>query len=459
MNEVEVVHRQAPGPGGHFLVGSTPELRQDPLGFFLDLTRQYGDVAHIRLMGVSAFVVNRPDYIKHVLQDNNHNYSKDTEDYRMLKPVVGNGLLTNDGPDWLRQRRLIQPAFHRQKVAGFGQLMVEAAKAMLDRWAARPAPEAPLDVAEEMRRLTLRIVGEALFDVDLSDEASEVGRAFTYINEDLSGRLYDGYFIPLRIPTPRNRRFRQAKETLDKVVNDIIRERREQPDERQDLLAILIAAQDEETGQGMSDEQLHDELITLLLAGHETTAVALSWTWYLLSKYPEVMAKLHAELATALDGRDPTVDDLPNLPCTHRVLQESMRLYPPAWGISRKAEDDDVIGEYFIPAGSVIFLLPYTMHRHPDYWDDPDAFDPERFLPERAQERPQFAYFPFGGGPRLCIGADFAMVEAQLVLATVAQRYVLKLVPGHPVEPQPLITLRPRYGLHMTVRQQPDSKR
>ncbi len=453
MTQVIEKAKQVPGPGGHFLLGNLPDYKDDPLDFLLNLAQEYGDISHFRFMGTSAILLNHPDYIKHVLQDNNRNYNKDTVDYDMLRPVVGNGLLTNDGEDWLRQRRLIQPAFHRRQIDRFGRLMVQAADEMLAAWNGRSQPNDPVDIAQAMMRLTLRIVGEALFGIDLSGEANEVGAAFTYINEDLSSRLIDGYFIPLPIPTPRNLRFHEAKSKLDHVVAEIIQERRREKEERDDLLALLLNARDEETGTGMDDEQMHDELITLLLAGHETTAVALSWTFYLLSEHPKVRQKLEAEVDQVLNGRLPTIDDLPELTYTHQVLQESMRLYPPAWAISRKAIEADTIDDYYIPQGAMIVLSPYTMHRHPRYWTNPEGFDPERFRPEAAKDRPHFAYFPFGGGPRLCIGADFAMTEAQLVLTAVTQRYRLNLVPGHPVKPSPLITLRPKEGLQMTLHQ------
>ena len=446
-----------PGPRGHFLLGSMAEVQTDVMGFLQGLAQQYGDVARFRFAWFSGYLVSHPDAIQRVLQENNRNYSKRTFAYQMLKPLVGEGLLTSDGATWLRQRRLIQPAFHRQRIHAFSKLMTGATEQMLERWRAPAFRDAPLNASEEMMRLTLSIVAQALFSQDVSREADVVGRSFTYLNQELSARFRTLFPAPLFLPTPRNRRFKAALAALDGVVAELIHTRRAQlasgepaPD-APDLLAMLLEARDEDTGEGMTDTQLRDEVMTLLLAGHETTANALTWTWYLLSQNPEAEAKLHAELDRALGGRVPTISDLPDLPYNRMVVQETLRLYPPAWIVSRMAEKDDELCGYAIPAGSVVEVSPYIMQRHPRYWEDPDAFDPERFTPERSQGRPAFAYFPFGGGPRLCIGRDFALVEAQLILATVASRLRLRLEPGFPVEPEALITLRPRNGLQMRL--------
>jgi cytochrome P450 len=311
--------------------------------------------------------------------------------------------------------------------------MTEAALAMLERWQIAAACGEPLDASKEMMRLTLRIAGLTLFSLDISGEADVVGRAFTEASEYVAHASLDPLALLLTgFPMPAQLRFRAALRALDKVVQGIITERRRQNRDTGDLLSMYLLARDEETGEGMNDRQLRDEVMTLLLAGHETTANTLAWTWYLLSGHPVIEQKLHAELAAVLGGRVPTVPDLPNLPYTRMVIEESMRLYPPAYGISRKAIAADEIGGYRIPANSVIFVGPYVMHRHPKFWENPDVFDPERFTPERSADRPPFAYFPFGGGPRLCIGNQFALIEAQLLLATVAQRYASFLRPQPP---------------------------
>jgi cytochrome P450 len=344
----------------------------------------------------------------------------------------------------------MQPAFHRKRLAAFGTLMTSATVMMLDQWQAIAEGNQRLDVAAEMLHLTLRIVGQALFTIDLSDETHSVGQAVTTVNRLLSDYIY-APFPPLSVPTPRTRRLRAARRTLDQVVHGIIAQHRQQDTDTGDLLSMLLFVRDEETGQGMNDQQVHDEVMTLLLAGHETVSIALTWTWYLLSQHPEVERRLHAELDEVLGGQMPTVDHLGKLSYTRMVLEEALRLYPPAWIFGRKALADDEIGGYFIPANSMIVLSPYVTHRHPTFWEDPEAFDPERFAPERSASRPHYAYFPFGGGPRLCIGSNFALMEMQFILATIAQRYRLHLVPGHLIEPEALLSLRPRYGLPMTL--------
>jgi cytochrome P450 len=301
-----------------------------------------------------------------------------------------------------------------------------------------------------MLRLTLRIVGQALFNIDLSDETHSVGQAVTTVNRLLSDYMY-APFPPLNVPTPRTRRLKAAHRTLDQVVHGIIAQHRQQNTDTGDLLSMLLVVRDEETGQGMNDQQVHDEVMTLLLAGHETVSIALTWTWYLLSQHPAVERRLHTELDEVLAGQTPRVDHLVKLSYTRMVIEEALRLYPPAWIFGRKALADDEIGGYFIPANSMIVLSPYVTHRHPAFWEDPEVFDPERFAPERSASRPHYAYFPFGGGPRLCIGSNFALMEMQLILATIAQRHKLRLVPGRPVEPEALLSLRPRYGLPMTL--------
>lgn len=448
-------HRSPPGPRGHFLFGSLPEIQRNPLEFLTCLAREYGDVAKFRFAFFKGYLVSHPEAIKHILQDNNRNYNKDNFDYKMLKPVVGEGLLTSDDDLWLRQRRLIQPAFHRQRIQAFGSVMTETTLEMLERWHKLAAQGEPIDAAIEMMRLTLRIVGKALFGQDIGREADVVGKAFAAVNADISARFRTLLSPPLFLPTPGNRRLQASIRALNELVNGIIQARRAAfaAGERggTDLLAMLLEAQDEESGEHMSDRQLRDEVMTLLLAGHETTANNLSWTWYLLSQHHQEEARLHAELGQVLGGRLPEVADLANLPYTRRVVQEALRLYPPAWILSRKAIQADELCGYAIPANAVVEMSPYIMHHHPRYWDDPAAFDPERFTEQRAAGRPAYAYFPFGGGPRLCIGRDFALLEAQLILATVAQRFRLRLVPGHPVELEPLVTLRPKYGLRMMM--------
>ena len=414
------------------------------------MARQYGDVIRIRVITWPTYMVFHPDDVKRVLQENNRNYSKDVYSVNLLKPLLGQGLFTNDGPSWLHQRRLMQPAFHRKRLADFGTLMTSTTVTTLEQWRSSAERDRPLDIAEEMMRLTLRIVGEALFTIDLSNEADTVGQAFTAVRTLLSDYVLNP-FPPLGFPTPRNRRLQAAIRSLDSVVQVIINERRKPDTDTGDLLSMLMLARDEETGEGMNDRQLRDEVMTLLLAGHETTSNALTWTWYLLSQHPDVERRLHTELEEVLGGNLPTVEHLPNLQYTHMVIEEALRLYPPVFGFGRKAIGEDVLGGYYVPANTNIWLSPYVTHRHPDFWENPEMFNPARFSPERYANLPHFAHFPFGGGPRLCIGSNFAMMEAQLILATIAQSYRLKLLPGHMVEPEVLLTVRPRNGLPMTL--------
>jgi cytochrome P450 len=444
--------KRPPGPRTLSPLGSAFALGRDPMRFALEMWHLYGDVVCFRFLFWPAYVLYHPDQVKQVLQENHCNYTKNFPNMKAAREIFGNGLFTNDGDSWQRQRRLMQPSFHRKRLVGFGQLMSETTIDMLERGPRTTPGDTPLDILHELMRLTLRIAGLALFSHDLTNEVDTVGRTFTTLGPLIS-RYTTLPFPPLRVPTPRNRRLLAGLGTLNTVVYAIIEERRKQPVDTQaaDLLGMLLSAQDEEIGEGMSDQELRDEVLTLLLAGHETTATALTWTWYLLSQHPEVECRLHTELDTVLAGRKPSVEDLEALPYSHMVIQEAMRLYPPAFGFTRFAVTEDEMGGYPVPANSVIFLSAYCTHRHPACWEEPEVFDPERFTPERSAGRPRFAYFPFGGGPRQCIGYAFAMMEAQLVLAAVAQRYSLRLVPGHPVELQVLPTLRPRHGLPVTL--------
>jgi cytochrome P450 len=322
---------------------------------------------------------------------------------------------------------------------------------MLDAWAPRAGTGVPFDVAAEMSRLTLRVVGKTLFSMDLTGDAAEVGRGLVVALGFLGRRAMGFLPPPVWVPTPASVRFLRARRALDRVVYHIIQTRRRTGEDAGDFLGMLLAARDADTGEGMSDQQLRDEVMTFVLAGHETTAVALAWTWYLLARHPDADARLRAEVAAVLGGRAPTVEDLPALRYTRMVLEETMRLYPPVWGLGRQAIAADSIGGYPIRAGAPVSMSPYVTHRHPAVWDDPERFDPERFTPERVAARPRFAYLPFSGGPRLCIGNEFALMEATLVLALVAQRYRLVLAPERRVVPQVTLTLRPRGGLPMTL--------
>jgi cytochrome P450 len=438
-----------PGPRGHLVLGSLREVQRDPLGLLREGFRDHGDVVRLRFGTTRALLLAHPEHIGHVLHDNYRNYDKHNVDYALLRRLLGNGLLTSDGAFWHRQRRLMAPMFHRQRVAGFCNLMVNSTLEMLERWDALAQSGASFDVAAEMTRLTLAIVAKALFSADVSDDAEAIGAALTEVNRQLGEfSLLDMLWM---IPTPRKRRFRAAVQTLDEVVGKIVDERRRATHRNEDLLSMLLDAVDEETNKGMTPRQVRDEVLTLLLAGHETTANALAWTWYLLAQNPAAESKLHDEIASTLGERAPGAPDLPQLRYTRMVIEESMRLYPPAWAISRNAIGEDEIGGYPVRPRTNIIICSFVTHRHPAFWEEPERFDPERFSSQRSAGRPDFAYLPFGGGPRICIGNSFATIEAQLVVATIAQRYRLRLAPGHPVELHPLITLRPRHGIRMTL--------
>ncbi|MBW4607919.1 MAG: cytochrome P450 [Hassallia sp. WJT32-NPBG1] len=444
--------KKAPGPKGNILLGSIPDFVHDPIGTLLKTREQFGDVIELRFGWKPTYVVCHPDGVKQVLQDNQQNYCKG-EDYQKMA-FLGQGLVTSDGELWRRQRHVMQPAFHRQRVISFAKTMTDATAEMLQEWQLKFLQGEPLNVAAEMVRLTLRIACQTLFSTDVRDKTDAVGQAIITAADYEKQRVYKLINILQWLPTPQNLRYKQAVRFLDEVVLGIVEERRRLGEDKGDLLSMLLEALDEETGKRISDQQVRDEMVTLFFAGHDTPANALSWTWYLLSKYPEVERKLHAEVVEVLGGRTPTFEDLPNLKYTTMVIEEAMRLYPPAWLISRTAIANDEIGGYHIPAGSIIQLAPYVTHRHPDFWENPEGFNPERFSPERSANRPRYAYFPFSGGQRGCIGAAFGIMEVKLIVAMVVQAYRLHLVSSHPVELAPSITLRPKHGLLMTLHKQ-----
>ena len=441
---------RAPGPRGHLLLGSAPEIAKDPLGAYSALAREFGDVVLVRFVRWPTYLLFHPDDVRHVLQEKHLGYSKDLYTYRVLRLLTGAGLITNDGAAWLRQRRLIQPAFHRQRLAAVGDVAADACGRLLQRWDSAADKQGVLDVHREMTRLGLEVAGRALFQVDLAVEAEETGRLVAELNALLTQLVY-APLPPLIVPTPRNLRFRAARRDLDRTVQDIIAERRARGGDRGDVLSMLLLARDEETGEGMDDRQVRDEVVTLLIAGHETTASLLAWACHLVAGHPTVDRQLRAEALALGGGPLPRLADLPRLGYTRMVLEEALRLYPPAWSFGRKAVGDDEIGGYRVPRGSLVWVSPYVTHRDPRFWSRPEEFDPERFTPERVAAIPRFAYFPFGGGPRLCIGSQFAMVVAQLTLAAVAARFRLRPAGGAPVEPEALLSLRPRGGLPMVV--------
>jgi cytochrome P450 len=417
----------------------------------MDGWRQYGDVVYFRVAGPN-FLVSHPDHIEYLLLKNHRGYPHAEFQNENWRTIVGEGLVVSDGDFWLRQRRLVQPAFHRQRLAAFGTMMADTTAEMLEQW--QPAVEEgkPLDLRMEMMRLTLTILAKAMFSTNVAPEAEAIGLAVSEELEYANMRLLSPVNLPENLPTPANRRFLEARRSMDAIVYRLIAERRKSGEDAGDLLSMLLQARDEESGEGMNDKQLRDEVTMMFVAGHESTALALAWTWYLLSMHPTEAQRLHAEVDEVLGGRLPGFEDIPKLRFTTRVIEEALRLYPPFWAVLRSPREGGEIGGYQIPKGALVFISPYVTHRHPAFWDDPEGFDPDRFLPERSEGRHRYAYLPFGAGPRKCIGEAFAMMEMQLVVAAVAQRYRLDLVPGHPIVMQPGLSLRPRYGMQMVLK-------
>lgn len=436
------------GSKGMPLIGDMLAFYREPHAFLLNLAREYGDIAHFRIGPINAFLINHPDYIQDVLVTNYQNFAKGRILQR-LKFLGGEGLITTSDHDYhRRQRRLIQPVFHRQRIAAYGDVMTDYGARLRERW----QDGATLDIAQEMMRLTLSIVSKTLFDADVESEAKEIREAWTIIMERAPMLLIPFSELLDKFPLPSNRRLKKAKGRLDDTIYRMINERRASGVDRGDLLSMLLQARDEEGDKGgMTDEQARDEALTILLAGHETMANALTWSFYLISQHPDVEAKLHAELDTVLTGRLPTVDDVGQLRYTRMIFAEALRLYPPVWLMGRHALNDYKIDSYVIPAGSLVFISQYVMHHDPRYFPDPFRFDPERWTPEAQAAQPKFAYLPFSGGPRHCIGEQFAWMEGVLIIATLTQEWRMRLVPGHSVELQPLITLRPKHGMRMTL--------
>lgn len=440
---------QPPGFTSRELLARLFDIRDDTLGFLLNCTQRFGNLTGFQAGNQSAYFINHPELVKYVLQDNHRNYSKNTIQYNALATITGRGLLTSDGPLWLRQRRLEQPAFSRPRILALDQVVLPAVDSLLARWEETVRGGADIvDIDAEMMRLTLEVVGKALFSIDLSREAHTLTGAVLTALDHIVYRARHPIGLPPDVPTPRNRRFQAAVRILDETVYALITARRGSGVLGEDMLGMLLRARDEETGQSMSDRQVRDEILTLLIAGHETVASALTWTWYLLSLHEESRQRLQAEVRSGLGMRSPTTADLQLLPYTAQVFSEALRLFPPAWLITRSAIEADSLGEYPIPAGSLMIISPYVLHRSPEFWPNPEGFDPGRFAQEPSR---RFAYIPFGAGPHLCIGSGFAQVEAQLILARISQAFRLDLLPGEKVQVDALVTLRPHQGLKMRL--------
>jgi len=436
-----------PGPRGSFLLGSVSEFQRDTLGFLTRCAREYGDVVPIRFGPALLILLNDPALIEQVLVTDHRRFIK-SRGVRALSSLIGNGLVLNEGESWLQQRRLIQPAFHRERLAGYGETMVRVAQRMLDTW--QDGEERLID--RDMTLLTQKVATETLFGTDLGEEAPEIAKVLTAAGAAMSARMSSlMLLLPDSVPTPNNRRLRRAVREADTYIYRIIERRRRSDEERDDLLSLLLHAQDADDGSRMSDQQLRDEVMTFFTAGHETTANTLIWTWYLLSGHSAALDALEAEIREVLGDRPPTVADLPRLRYADMVISESLRLYPPAAVLGREAIVDCTIGGYPIHRGNAVMMSQWVTQRDARYFDQPEAFMPERWADGLARRIPRFAYFPFGGGPRQCIGNQFATMEAVLVLVTIAQRVRLHAVPGHRIWPYMMPTLRLGPSLPMVV--------
>jgi cytochrome P450 len=453
MNEVvstESQHKlsapRAPGPKGHPILGVMSDFSRDTFGF-IERCRDYGDVVSMRFLYLTAYFLYHPDDIEYVVSTNAKNFIKSRNQRSPLfQRLVGNGLLTSEGDVWKRQRRLAQPAFHRHRINAYAETMVDYAERSVSNWQASEVR----DIHRDMMRLTLEVVVKTLFNADVSEDAENVGLVLSRIVTPFAGQATLKWIMDNRLPTATRRRFNRDARAIDDIVYRIIDERRNSERDHGDLLSMLLKATDED-GSGLSNQQLRDEVMTIFLAGHETTALTLSWAWYLLALNPDSEKKFHAELDQVLGGRLPTMDDMSQLKFTEMIAKESMRLYPPAYALGREAINDCEIGGFRVPAGAQVFMNQWATQRDARFFVEPETFRPERWTPEFTASLPKYAYFPFGGGPRACIGNYFAMMEVILLLATIGQRFRFSLVPDHPVSLMPAMSLRPTDGIRVTV--------
>ena len=441
--------RTPPGPRGLPLVGNLLALGKDPLGFFTETTRQHGDLVSLNLAGWQTLLVSDLPAIEKVLVEDHQSYAKNRFFWRNVTAVFGKGLLTKEGESWQRQRHLVAPVFAGRQLASYGGAMVALTRKMLDGWNDGEV----FDIHPEMMGLTLRIAAKTLFDSEMERDIRDIDHAMNDLLAEVASRWKRPVFVPDAIPLPGHLRYRRAIRTIERVVSSMIAERRASGlENRTDCLSRLMAARDE-ASRPMSDTLLRDEAMTLLLAGHETTALALSWTSFLLGQHPDAEARIATEIAEVLGNRQATVDDIPRLKFTESVLMEAMRLYPPAWAIGRESTQPVKLGGYSFPKGTTILISPWVLHRDPRYFSEPETFRPERWMGNLARELPRFAYMPFGGGPRICIGQRFAMLEAILVATTMVQRFSIEWQPDRTVTPFPSITLRPGGGVWVKIRE------
>ena len=448
--------KTVPEVKGGWPIGSARLFAQDRLGFFSEYVPKYGEIFEITSVFfklVKRFkkvvIVTGPDMVKHIMQDNNRNYVK-SYGYSVLKVLLGEGLLTSEGEFWRKQRRLMQPAFHRDRLASFVSTYAEFGQQLIDKWSGMPEG-AVVDVSKDFMETTLNIVSKAMFSSDVGDAMDVVNREFDYANEKLIQRITSPFPLPLWLPLPGIKREKESYEAIKNVVTQVIEKRRSSKENYDDLLAMLMEVEDADTGEKMSNQQIQDEVITIFLAGHETTAVALTWLVHCLDENQEVVTKLIEEEKAVLDGRSPTIDDLRSLEYTRMVIDETLRLFPPAWIIGRHATGPDKLGDYGIPTDTNCLIPVYYIHRDPKHWDEPLKFKPERFNKENSKGRHKFVYFPFGGGPRLCIGNNFALMEMQVIVPMMARAFSLVKAPGFKFKEEPLITMRPTPHMKMVI--------
>jgi cytochrome P450 len=440
-------NRLPPGPRGLPVLGVLPQMVRDPARFCTEAMLEFNDVVRLNVGFASIYLVTLPEHVHHVLVDHDENYWKGTL-FNRARFLFGQGLVLNEGQSWRRQRRLMQPAFTHRRIASLIPIMSDVVEQRLAAWEAACVAGQPLNVGKEMMFLTLRIIAKTMFSLSISDsELERMARAFNTALEHMTLRMFT-FFLPEWAPLTGRRACREAVATLEEITYRIIRERRQSGREMDDLLSMLLSARDE-NGEGMSDLEIRDEVMTTLFGGYEATADALTWGWYLLDQNPEDDARMRGEVAAATGGRTPGFEDLIKMAFTAQVTEESMRLFPPFWFWTRTSYNDDEIGGHLIPAKSLVLLCPFATHRHPAFWDEPEAFRPERFAADSHPHRPREAYFPFGTGQRMCIGRHLAMLEMQLIVSMVAQRYRLRLVPGRPVVPRAGTSLRAKDGLWM----------
>src|SRR5688572_16118973 len=443
-----IPHKNIPGPRGLPILGVMPEMVSDMLGLFTKTAREFGGIAQFKLLNSKYFLITNPDYVKYILQDNYKNYirGRSVETGRVL---LGNGLPLIDGDFWLRERRMLQPAFHRERLGKLADTVTTIIDKCMQDWSAKAKQDQTLDVDDEMMRLTLTVIIKSMFSSPIDDRIPALSSAFQTASKFMLWRSQQMFQLPLSVPLPRHVEYNRALKVLNETIYPLIADGRKQS--KDDLLGMMLEMRDADSGEGLSDQQARDEVVTIFFAGHETAAATLSWAFYLLSQHPDVEERMRLEVQRVLQGRTPTFTDLPKQIYMQQVINEVLRLYPAAYLFAREAIVDDVLDGYPIPANTLIFISPFVAHRDPTYWPEPERFDPERFTPKQIASRPRHVYYPFGEGPHVCIGNNFAVMEMQLILAMALQRFRLRLIPDHPIAFKPEATLRPKYGMKMMV--------